>query len=145
MKKTLFFAVLIVLRVIGYAQTPADEILSRMNHVFEHVNRDNVPTGLLSNYGIQPIPLEYYDGIPADSNFVDMDSYLLLYAGIYSSKFNDNITLITTDDLIGRIEDYTQGTSIPVSVMHFSYNRIKETAVEEELVNVENDQIICFK
>lgn len=144
MKKTLFFAVLIVLRMTGYAQTPAHEILSRMNHVFDHVNRGNVPTGLLSNYGIQPIPLEYYDGIPADSNFVDIDSYLLLYAGIYSSKFNDNITLITTDDLIGRIEDYTQGTSIPVSVMHFSYNRIKETAVGEGLVNVENDQIMVI-
>ena len=45
-----------------------------MNYVFEEVNRSNVPTGLLSNYGVQTIPLEYYNGIPADSNFVDIDS-----------------------------------------------------------------------
>ena len=78
MKKILLFSLLLHLCLVIHAQTPADEALSRMNYVFEEVNRSNVPTGLLSNYGVQPIPLEYYNGIPADSNFVDNDSYILL-------------------------------------------------------------------
>lgn len=142
MKKFLFFSILIVLHVTVTAQTPADEIMSRMNHVFEKVNRSNVPTGLLDNYGVQSIPFGYYDGIPADSNFVDIDSYMLLYAGIYSAKFNNNITLITPDELSSRLKKYSSGNSIPVSVMHYEYNRIKEDAVELGLLNVANDQII---
>lgn len=113
-----------------------------MNYVFEEVNRSNVPTGLLSNYGVQPIPLEYYNGIPADSNFVDNDSYILLYAGVYSAKFNNNISLITPDELSLQIQNYSSGNSIPVSVMHYEYNRIKEDAVEQGLVSVVNEQII---
>lgn len=110
--------------------------------MFEEVNRSNVPTGLLSNYGVQPIPLEYYNGIPADSNFVDNDSYILLYAGVYSAKFNNNISLITPDELSLQIQNYSSGNSIPVSVMHYEYNRIKEDAVEQGLVSVVNEQII---
>lgn len=97
MKKYIMFFLSIVLSIAAFAQTPADEIAARMNYVFAKVNKNNVPTGLLSNYGIQPIPLEYYNGVPADSNFVDLSSYKLLYTGVYSSKFNDKISLITPD------------------------------------------------
>ena len=142
MKKILLFLLLLHLCLAIHAQTPADEAISRMNYVFEEVNRSNVPTGLLSNYGVQPIPLEYYNGIPADSNFVDIDSYKLLYAGVYSAKFNNNITLITPDELSQQIQNYSSGGSIPVSVMHYKYNRIKDDAVEQGLVTVANDQII---
>ncbi len=142
MKKFLSISVFVGLCITLWAQTPAEQIINRMNHVFQHVDRGKVVTGLLSDYGIPPIPLEYYDGVPADSNFVDMDSYMLLYAGLYSSKFNDNITLITPDELSTRIQNYASGSAIPVSIMHYAYNRIKETAVEEGLVSVVNDQII---
>lgn len=142
MKKTLLFLLLLHLCLAIHAQTPADEVINRMNYVFEEINRSNVPTGLLSNYGVQPIPLEYYNGIPADSNFVNIDSYKLLYAGVYSAKFNNNITLITPDELSQQIQNYSSGSSIPVSVMHYEYNRIKDDAVEQGLVTVANDQII---
>ena len=142
MRKFISILVFVNLSIITFGQTPADEVIDRMNYVFTHVNRSNISTGLLSNYGVQPIPFEYYNGIPADSNFVDINSYTLLYAGIYSSKLNNNITLITPDELLTRIQDYTSGTAIPVSVMHYAYNRIKETAVEEGLVDVVNEQII---
>lgn len=141
MKKIVFVLPFLCFWYVGFAQTPTDEFINRMNYVFANVNRNNVSTGLLSNYGAQAIPLEYYNGVPADSNYVDLDSYKLLYAGLYSSKFNSNITLITPDELSTRIQSYTSGTAIPVSIMHYAYNRIKETAVEQGLVNVVNEQI----
>lgn len=142
MKKFILISVFAGLHVVAFAQTPTDEFVNRMNYVFANVNRGNVSTGLLSNYGAQSIPLEYYNGVPADSNFVDIDSYKLLYAGLYSSKFNSNITLITPDEFSTHMQSYTSGAAIPVSIMHYAYNRIKETAVEQGLVNVMNEQII---
>lgn len=48
------------------AQTPEQQINDRMTYVFAQLNHNNVPTGILSNYGIQPIELSYYNGVPAD-------------------------------------------------------------------------------
>lgn len=124
-------------------EEPVEEIMNRFNYVFAEVNRSNVSTGLLSNYGIQPMELKYYDGVPADSNFVDISIYKLLYAGIYNAKFNNNISLITPDELSDRVQNYSSDSGvIPVSVMHYQYNRFIETAVEDGLVEVVNDQII---
>ena len=143
MKK--IFAILAFVGVcfVILAQEPAEEIINRFNYVFAEVNRSNVSTGLLSNYGVQPMELEYYNGVPADSNFVDISIYKLLYAGIYSAKFNNNISLITPDELSDRVQNYSSASGvIPVSVMHYQYNRFIETAVEDGLVEVVNDQII---
>ena len=142
MKKVLLFCAFVIFSTLLFAQTVEEEITNRMNYVFEKVNRGNVVTGILGNYGVQPIPLEYYDGIPADSNFVDLRIFTMLYAGVYSAKFNNNISLITPDELSQRIEGYSSGGAIPVGIMHYRYNRFKEDAVELGLVNVINEQIV---
>lgn len=141
MKKVLLFCVFVVFSTLLFSQTMEEEITNRMNYVFEKVNRGNVATGLLSNYGVQPIPLEYYDGIPADSNFVDIRIYTMLYVGVYGAKFNNNISLITPDELSQQIEEYPSGDAVPVGIMHYQYNRFKEDAVELGLVNVVDEQI----
>ena len=57
MKRMMFISVFVYFCLIISAQTPAEEILNRINYVFENVDRNNVATGLLSNYGVQPIPI----------------------------------------------------------------------------------------
>ncbi len=61
MRKFISILVFVNLSIITFGQTPADEVIDRMNYVFTHVNRSNISTGLLSNYGVQPIPFEYYN------------------------------------------------------------------------------------
>ncbi|MEA4919017.1 hypothetical protein SDC9_212311 [bioreactor metagenome] len=119
MKKIVLFCAFVVFSTLLFAQTVEEEITNRMNYVFEKVNRGNVVTGILGNYGVQPIPLEYYDSIPADSNFVDLYIFTMLYAGVYSAKFNNNISLITPDELSQRIEGYSSGGAIPVGIMYY--------------------------
>ena len=53
MKKFILISVFAGLHVVAFTQTPTDEFVSRMNYVFVNVNRGNVSTGLLSNYGAQ--------------------------------------------------------------------------------------------
>jgi hypothetical protein len=57
-----------------------------MNHIFQYVNKSRISTGLLYEYGLQIVDPAYFNGIPADSNYVDMDAWVMLYAGMYSSK-----------------------------------------------------------
>ena len=63
------------------AQNYADTI----NHIFEHVDKSRITTGLLSDYGVQMVNLSDFNGTPADSNYVDINTWKKLYVGIYTS------------------------------------------------------------
>ena len=45
-----------------------------INTIFEHVDKSKITTGLLSDYGVQMVDIESFNGIPTDSNYVDIDT-----------------------------------------------------------------------
>ncbi len=142
MKKQLLLSIAMVVATLAMAQTPEQEIANRIHYVFAKLNKNEVPTGVLSNYGVQPIDLEYYNGIPADSNYVDLKNFTLLYAGLYTSKINNKISLPTPDAIVQKIETANSSTATPVAFMNYRYNKLREDAVDKGLVKVVNDQII---
>ena len=60
------------------AQNPGQDFTNRMNHIFQYVDKNKIASGLLSDYGLQLIEPEYFNGVPADSNYVDMDTWKIL-------------------------------------------------------------------
>ena len=61
------------------AQNPGQDFTNRMNHIFQYMNKSRITTGLLSDYGLQIIDPAYFNGTPADSNYVDMDTWVMLF------------------------------------------------------------------
>ena len=74
------------------AQNPGQDFTNRMNHIFQYVDKNKIASGLLSDYGLQLIEPEYFNGVPADSNYVDMDTWPMLYLGMISLKINNNFS-----------------------------------------------------
>lgn len=132
---------LFILIIQAHAQTPDQDITNRMNYVFGKIDKNKISTGILSNYGVQPVEFDSFNGVPADSNYVDLTNFMLLYSGVYSAKINSKISLLLPDTLTQRLKNITD-TAIPIAFMHYSYNRLKESAVDLGLVQVVNDQII---
>ena len=66
MKKFLFAVWAIFLGIVtGNAQGNKEltgEIREAIDYAFENVDLQKVPTGILSDYGIETIPLSYYSG-----------------------------------------------------------------------------------
>ncbi len=141
-RKILFLSIAILINIIANAQTPEQQIANRMNYVFAKLNKNEIPTGILSNYGVQPIELEYYNGTIGDSNYVDLKNFILIYSGLYSAKINNNISLQMPDDVAEAIENANHNSSTPIAFMHYNYNKLKEDGVTQDLVKVVNDQII---
>jgi hypothetical protein len=75
-----------------------------MNYIFEQADKSRITTGLLSDYGLQMVEPGYFNGIPADSNYVDMDTWKMLYAGMYTSKINNNISMTLPDTVFSLID-----------------------------------------
>ena len=131
-----FYLLLAPLTIVAQTYTET------MNSIFEHVDKSRITTGLLSDYGAHLIDVESFNGIPSDSNYVDIDSWKKLYYGLYSSKINSNANLISPDDVLTTIDNAQPvNNAIPVEMMQFEYNKLNEDAANLGLLQVVDNQI----
>lgn len=73
MKKLLHTFMLLLLCSFGFAQT--DPISTQLNSVFANIDKSQVPTGFLQEYGIPFLPLDVFTGVLTDSNKVDVRTW----------------------------------------------------------------------
>ena len=122
------------------AQNPAgQEFTDRMNHIFQYVDKSRISTGLLSDYGLQFVEPKYFDGIPADSNYVSMDTWRMLYSGMFTSRINNNASLTDPETVFALIDSAAHPTAVPVAMMHYEYNALNEDALTLGLLQIVND------
>ena len=82
------------------------EIREAIDYAFENVDLQKVPTGILSDYGIETIPLSYYSGRKGISQILPPIFFLSFYDGLYSCivnkrKVHQSIWIEQTLSLIG--------------------------------------------
>ena len=123
------------------SQNPGQDYTNQMNYIFQYVDKNRITTGLLSDYGLQFIEPDVFNGVPADSNYVNMDTWKMLYSGIYTSKINNNISMTLPETVFTQIDNATHSTAVPLAMMHYQYNQLNENAVTQGLLQVVNDQI----
>ncbi len=113
-----------------------------MEVIFEHVDKTKFLTGLLSDYGQMLVDIEASDGIPRDSNYVDIDTWRLLYGSLLSFQVNSAVSLPSLENVSQQLEKTANlCEAVPLAIMNYRYNRYREDAVENALVRVENNRI----
>jgi hypothetical protein len=142
MKRFRFFITLLVIACNLSAQNSAQGLIDQLNYVFQNLDKSRISTGFLSDYGIQVIDPVYFNGIPADSNYVDMETWKILYSVMFSSKINNNVNPIIPETVFTQIDNTTHSTAVPLAMMHFQYNQLNENAVNQGLLQIVNGQII---
>ena len=110
-RKIIFLVAGIMIAFNLTAQTPGQDFTNRMNHIFQYVDKSKIATGILSDYGLQILEPKYFNGVPADSNYVDMDAWKMLYSGMFTSKINNNVSLSDSETVFAQIENATQFTA----------------------------------
>ena len=76
------------LTTYGQNEALTEDIRTAINKVFEHTDLSKVPTGILSDYGIETIPLSYYSGRKGISQILPPIYFLSFYDGLYSCMVN---------------------------------------------------------
>lgn len=142
-KKILLLTFLLLISLLIKAQSGLSDYKSRVDYIFANVDHSQVSTGLLSDYGLQIIPPEYYDGVLRDSNEVDIKAWRKLYAGMDYSRFNGNCYLPGQNDVFNAIASSIPASSqpVPLVTMLVNYNRLRDDAYTSGLVTINNDQI----
>lgn len=115
----------------------------KMNYVFYYVDKSQVATGLLRDYGIEFNNLDNYTGaILNDTNFVALDDWRTLYTSLYSSQINSNAGMLYLDTINRLINSYNY-SSMPVTFIGFdyNYNKLRDDAITSNLLSVANDRL----
>jgi len=143
MKNIRLFLILAIIIISKFAHTTyAQELTlynSKMNSIFQYVNKSSISTGILHDFGLHLIDPIHYNGVAMnDENYIDIDVWKSLYWGIYSSKVNNNTVLLTPDQMNTLISNEA---STSLAVMHLKYDIYRQDAVSAGLVTVNNEQI----
>lgn len=125
-----------------FGSVTAQTYYETINTIFENVDKSKITTGLLSDYGVQMVDIESFNGIPTDSNYVDIETWKKLYNGLYSSKINSNANLSSPDVVLAGVEnEQPTDNAVPVAMMQFQYNKLNDDAANLGLLQVVNNQI----
>ena len=120
-----------------------DSFRLKVNSVFQNVDKSQVPTQHLMEFGYPFLPINKFDGTLVDSNKTDITVWRMLYASFLTSYVGTNApslpALSTVNTTIDNAE--TSTTAIPISLLHVNYNDLRPDAVTAGLMTVSNEQI----
>ena len=98
MRKSLFICLCCLIPIWQYVYAESTESgYDDSEEVFEYVDLEQVPTGILADYGIHLVDPELYDGI--ETNFVNPFVWKSLYAGLQSSIVNSKCVMEESNDV----------------------------------------------
>jgi hypothetical protein len=144
MKKIFIFIALLWASVSAvHAQQDTTTFFGKSNYMFQHLDKNQISSGLMSDYGVEFMDLANNDGVSLNSaNFVGLQEWRLLYASLYSAQINGTAHLEYLDAINSRVLNYISlSQPITLAVMHYNYQSMRSDAVSANLVSVANDQM----
>lgn len=135
--------ILITLSLIclkSMAQT-GDPLRSKLDSVFQNIDKTQIPAGYLAEYGTEFTPLHWYNGAITDSNIVfNLDIFKMIYADVQIAKILPSAPSLPESELTDNLLDSLQkfGLTTSVAVLIGSYASLKPTAITENLLSYDN-------
>jgi alpha/beta superfamily hydrolase len=121
----------------------SDTLRKKLNLVFSPLDKSQVPTKYLEQYGNPLIPLDLFNNTLTDSSRTNALAFRFLYATLSSSRIygtSSMPTLATVNTRITNIEK-TYPKAIPIAVLRWDYATLRPDAVSANLLRVQNDQL----
>lgn len=141
--KKLILAVYLIFGIYIDNLAQLDPIRDKLNFVFANIDKSQIPTGFLEEYGINLVPLDVFNGILTDSNKVDINAWRMVYATLYSSRINAANPLPLLSAVNSAIEnaEALNAPTIPVPMVYADYNYLRPDALTANLLTTQNDQL----
>lgn len=125
------------------SKAQVDSLRLTLDNVFAHVDKSQIPSGFLEEYGAQFANLRTYNGTLTDSNYVNAMAWHYIYASIYSAKIYGANTLPTPDSNhnVFNSEAILNKDINPVSMLLLDYSSLKPDAMTNNLFTISNNQL----
>jgi hypothetical protein len=131
-------ALAMLLPLLSKAQMPdTNKIDGYLQYVMQPLNKTQIPTGYLEEYGLPAIPMATYNGSLGQSNYLELNLWRLLYFQLYTSycqNGTNSMTPITTVNNIIKQNDSAH-LPTPLAVLIGQYNTVKSNAFSSNLLS----------
>jgi len=131
----LLFIVLIT-SIKSDAQVDTSTTQKLLQYIFQPIDKNQIPTGFLEEYGCPIIPASTFNGILTDSNKIDMNLwrtlYLQLQTGWTRTTTNPLPVLNSVNTIIKQNSIIT--SPIPIPLIIGQYNTVKSNAFTSNLL-----------
>jgi len=141
-----FFKVLVVVVLLtskAFAQT--DPVRAELDHIFQYIDKSQVPSGYLDEYGPQFAEKKWYTGVLADSNFIQFISgFRFLYNDIEQARIYSGAPVLTSLDIVNNtISQLPASNNTPLIFLIAKYATANEDAINLNLFsNNGNNQVL---
>jgi len=120
-----------------------DSFSTRVNSIFQNVNRAEVTSGILLDYGVEFQNMDNYSGMALhDSNYVNINDWRSIVSTLGSSQFNNQAVLPTLTAINSSISS-SESSSLPnpFVVLNFKYHALRPDAISAGLMTSSNDKL----
>lgn len=113
-----------------------------IHYILQHVDKTQVPTHFLEEYGAPVIPMETFDGVLTDSNRIDMDLWRTLYFQLYTGYVGPGAVPIDSITAVNQAirQSMADTLPIPIPLLIGQYNSVKSNAFSSNLLSYDSSQ-----
>lgn len=143
-RRLYYVLLLMLLNSFANAQTDINTSFStRMNYIFEQLEKNRVPNGLLLDYAMEFTNLSNFNGtMLTDSNKVMTSEFWEIYNTLYLSRIHPNGFTIQNPAVFDSVWfNQREYGKIVLTGLFFNYSRFKDNATQNNLISVQNDQV----
>src|SRR5579875_636332 len=138
LKLTCVIVVLCIFSGKAFSQTPDTSTTQKLlQYIFQNVDKNQVPTAFLEEYGCPIIPMETFNGVLSDTNRVDMNLWRTLYfqlqTGYCQSGSNPLASITDVNSTIQQNSGNHAPTAIPILIAQ--YNSVSSSAFSNNLLS----------
>jgi hypothetical protein len=71
MKLKIYFSIIITLVLCTKGFSQIDPLRQKLDSIFQYVDKTQIPTGYLKEYGSELLPIHWFNGVLTDSNTIN--------------------------------------------------------------------------
>ncbi len=152
MKLIITLAALLLVNFCAFAQT--DPVRTELNSIFQNIDKTQIPTGYLNEYGPEVVYKKWLNGVLSDSNLIaDMNTYNFLYNDIENCRINipsntPPIYARITQPIVPPLDSVKQWIDVSrydtvtnLAIFSANYASLREDALQQNLFTKVGNQI----
>ena len=143
MKKLLLVVAIMIAALQTFSQT--DLVRQKLDSIFQYIDKAQIPTGYLKEYGAELMPIHCFNGVLTDSNAIaDIDCFRATYTDISTAKIQSLLPLMTDLTVVNTSIDSLRNitaSATPIAILYGSYASLRDDALSLNLFSITNQQI----
>ena len=143
MKKNISFLVFL-LSLLSFKKTEAQidtgTVQKLLQYVMQPLDKSQIPTGYLEEYGCPIIPMTTFNGTQTDSNRVDMNLWRTLYFQLHTGWARSTSNPLPAITTVNAVIKANTGDAIAIPLLLGTYNTVKSNAFSSNLLSYNSGQ-----